>query len=302
MVSAQAEALNKQMLDLRRQIMGSGARPSLEEQRQSVDMLGNYGVEPTGVTTTSVIAGSAPALLHERESGSNGWVHLHCHGGGLAMGSAAAWSRWLGQLAATSGWAVLNLDFRRAPENPFPAGLQDARAAFDWLVAQGYPASKIVLGGDSAGATLALGTAVALRDAGVRPAGVVALSPWVDFTLSNPSLRSKAESDALNMLDALAMMREFYIGDQDPSDPRISPALADMTGLPPMHIEASAEEILVDDAVRLAERARASGVDVDLKLWEVVPHVHQMFVGNLPEADESVELIATWLSGRSGRQ
>lgn len=300
MASAEARALNEQMLALRKQIMGSGTRPTLEEQRQSVDSLGSFGTEPTGVKTTEVTAGSAPALLHEPESGGNGWVHLHCHGGGLAMGSAAAWSRWLGHLAAKSGWSVLNLDFRRAPENPYPAGLEDARAAFDWLVEQGHPAENIVLGGDSAGATLALGTAQALRDAGIAAAGVVLLSPWVDFTLSNPTILGKAESDALNMPDALKMMREFYIGDQDPSNPSISPVFASMAGLPPMHIEASAEEILLDDALHVAERAREEGVEVDLKLWEVVPHVHQMFVGNLPESDESIDLIASWLRKRTG--
>lgn len=300
MVSPQAKALNEQMIALRNQIMGSGVQPTLEEQRQGVDSMGNYGTEPTGVKTTSVTAGSAPALLHEPESGANGWVHLHCHGGGLAMGSAGAWARWLGHLAARSGWAVLNLDFRRAPENPFPAALDDTRAAFDWLVDVGYPPEKIVLGGDSAGATLALGTAQALRDNGTVIAGCVLLSPWVDFTLTNPSITGKADTDVLSTPAALKMMRGFYIGDKDPSDPRISPGLGALAGLPPLHIEVSDQEILLDDATLLADRAAAEGVEVDFKLWADVPHVHQLFVGNLPESDESVDLIAAWLRKRSG--
>lgn len=299
MASAEAKALNEQLRALRDEIMGSGVRPTLEEQRRAVDSMGNYGTEPTGVKTTAVTAGSAPALLHQPESGGNGWVHLHCHGGGLAMGSAAAWSRWLGHLATKSGWAVLNLDFRRAPENPYPAGLQDTRAAFDWLVSQGYPAGHIGLGGDSAGAALALGTAQALRGSGVSPAGLVLLSPWVDFTLTNAALTSKTDSDVLTTLEALQMMREFYIGAQDAGDPAISPALGTLAGLPPMHIEASQEEILLDDATILADRARREGVDVDLKIWVTVPHVHQLFVGNLPEADESIALIAAWLQNRT---
>lgn len=232
MVIPQATAPAEQMLVLREEIMGSGVRPTLEEQRQGGDSMGNYGTEWAGVRTTEVAAGSARALLQEPQAGAGGWVHLHCHGGGLAMGSAKARVRWLGHLAMRSGWAVSNLDFRRAPANPYPAALEGTRAS-GWLVGEGCPADQIVVGGDSAGAAL-------------------------------------AETDVLTAGGALDMVRSFSIGEKDAADPHISPG-----------------------------PGKLAGVEVDLKLWDGVPNVHQLFPGNRPESDESIDVIADWLPSRT---
>ena len=300
MPSEQAAAITAQLAALQAEIMGSGVRPSLDERRTAVDSFGDYGVPAEGVETSRVELGSCSALWHEPVGREDGPVLVHFHGGGLAMGSAHGWRNLAGHLAAASGAAVLNVDFRRAPEHPFPAGREDARAAYDWLLEQGRRPGEIFLGGDSAGAGLALGTARALRDeGGASVGGVYLLSPWIDFTLANPSLTGRAGVDVLTSKAALEMMRGFYAPGHDPADPRISPGLGELAGLPPLHVEASRDEILLDDAVRLAERAEASGVEVDLVLWEGVPHVHQLFVGNLPEADEAVQLIARWVRAKA---
>jgi acetyl esterase/lipase len=296
MPSEQARAITERLAALQTEIMGSGTRPSLAEQRQAVELFGTMGTERAGVEVTEVVAGARPGLWHAPGGGGGSAVLLHFHGGGLCMGSAGAWSRLAAHLAAEADATVLNLEFRLAPEHPFPASLDDAHSAYEWLLAEGHRPDDIYLGGDSAGSSLALGTAQALRDVGgPLPAGVYLLSPWIDFTLTNRSLTELAGADVLTTMAALEMMQQFYLPGGDATDPRISPGLGDMTGLPRLHIEASRDEVLLDDAVALSEAAGRAGVEVDLRLWEGVPHVHQLFVGNLPEADESVRLIADWV-------
>ncbi|QSE90791.1 alpha/beta hydrolase [Rhodococcus pseudokoreensis] len=298
MVSPQAKAINERLSAYRTTLVERGWVPTLEDLRKRSLSNARLATEPTGIRTTEVTAGIAPALLHEPEGGGSGWVYLHCHGGGLVTGTSAGWSRLLGHLALRSGWPVLNLDYRLAPENPHPAGLEDAMAAFRWLEAQGYPADQIVVGGDSAGSSLALGTVQRLRDKGICGGGCVLLSPCVDFTLTNPSIKARAEADISSTPEMLDLTRNLYVGDRDAFDPQISPGLAAMDGLPPLHIEVSQQDILFDDATNLAERASKSGVDVDLKVWDEVPHVHQLYAGNMPEADESIGLVAEWLGSR----
>lgn len=300
MVSPECAALNDRLRAVRERQRDSGALPSLGELRELMESAIERATEPEGVATTAVAPGGCPSLLHEPESVGGPGVLLHCHGGGFAVGSPLAWSRFLGHLALRSGWSVLNLGYRLAPEHPFPAALEDTRAAVEWLMARGRAADAIVLGGDSAGGALALGTAQRMRDEGVTVGGCVLLSPWVDLTLTNPSVEANAETDPVTSAGLLTTTRELYVGDADPADPRISPGLGEMSGLPPLHIQAASTELLSDDATRLADRARAAGVEVELKLWDDVPHVHQLYVGALPEADESVELIARWLGGRAG--
>ncbi|MFE3060454.1 alpha/beta hydrolase [Nocardia sp. NPDC059239] len=298
MVSPQAEAINERLFAYRTKLVERGWVPTLADLRRRSLSNAALATEPTGVRTTEVEAGTASALLHEPETSGVGWVYMHCHGGGLVTGAAAGWSRLLGHLAVRSGWPVLNLDYRLAPENPYPAGLEDAMAAFRWLESQGYPADQIVVGGDSAGSSLALGTVQALRDEGIRAGGCVLLSPCVDFTLTNPSIKARADVDKASTPEMLDLTCNLYVGDRDPFDPRISPGLASMADLPPLHIEVSQQDILFDDATKLADRAYHAGVNVDLTMWDDLPHVHQLYVGNMPEADESIGMVAAWL----GRQ
>jgi acetyl esterase/lipase len=301
MASEQAQAITRRMAALQAEIMGSGVRPSLAEQRAAVDSFGDHGTEPPGVEVTRVELPRCTALWHVPAEVTGEAALVHFHGGGLAMGSAHGWRQLAGHLAVAAGAPVLNVDFRRAPEDPYPAGPQDARDAFAWVLGRGHRPGAVFLGGDSAGSALALGTAQALRDAGEPgPAGCYLLSPWVDLTLTNPSLSGNQGSDVLTTREALEMMRGFYAGAHDAADPRISPGLGELAGLPPLRIEASRDEILLDDATALAERARRAGVDVELVLWDGVPHVHQLFVGHLPEADDSVRGVGRWVRSRAG--
>lgn len=296
MASPQAYALADQIRAWRDQLMGNGTPPSLEEQRAAAEAMGSFGTQPDGVTIESVDAGGRRALLHTPVDVVDGAI-LHLHGGGLVVGSPESHSRMAAHIAMQSRRRVFNLDFRLAPENPYPAARQDTRAAYEWLLAQGLDSSQIFLSGDSGGAALAMGTAIALRDEGFPlPAGLIMFSPWVDFTLNSKTLSTNAERDLNVPVEALQMMRENYAPAADYDDPEISPALIkNYRGLPPFHVQASEEEVLLGDALLVAQRASTAGVPVRLKTWQVVQHVFQLFAGNLPEADESIRLMSAWI-------
>ncbi|HVL19724.1 MAG TPA: alpha/beta hydrolase fold domain-containing protein, partial [Amaricoccus sp.] len=189
--------------------------------------------------------------------------------------------------------------YRLAPEHPFPAGLDDCRAAWEALLAEGERPQRIALGGDSAGGGLAFALLhLLLGDGAPPPACVVAFSPWVDLTLAGESLGRLARRDALLPAGRLSETRALYLGGADPRDPRASPCLGAFEGGPPVLIQASRVEILLDDARTMAERLAADGVTVTLDLWDAVPHVWQFYHGRLPEADAALDRAAAFLGAR----
>ncbi len=225
---------------------------------------------------------------------------LYLHGGGYVMGSVATHRSLIGRLARATGLRCLALDYRLAPEHPFPAGLEDACAAYRWLRAEGIPASSIVFAGDSAGGGLVLGSLVALRDAGEPlPAAAVCLSPLADLELSGGSAVRGGIDDPMVSRDGTLVMAEAYLQGSDARDPRASPIHADFTGLPPLLIEVGTREILLDDAKRVAERARAAGVDVRLEIGEGLTHVWPLHP-HLPESAACVARIAAFVAERLG--
>ena len=173
--------------------------------------------------------------------------------------------------------AVL-IDYGIAPENPFPTGLNDVITAFRWLLDNGIPPEEIIIAGDSAGGGLALAALISLRDAGEPlPAGGILLSPWADLTLSGESVQTRASQDFILNAPHLKNMAALYAGEHDLTDPLISPVFANLSGLPPLLIQAGTEEILLDDAARIAVNAEASGVDVQLETYDGMIHVFQLF-------------------------
>ncbi len=220
---------------------------------------------------------------------------LYLHGGGYVMGSVATHRSLVARLARATGVRCLALDYRLAPEHPFPAGLEDACAVHRWLMAEGIPASGIVFAGDSAGGGLVLGTLVALRDAGERlPAAAVCLSPLADLELSGDSATRGGIDDPMVSRDGTLVMAEAYLQGSNARDPRASPVHADFRGLPPLLVEVGTREILLDDAKRVAERARTAGVDVRLEIGEGLTHVWQLHP-HLPESAGSVARIARFV-------
>jgi acetyl esterase/lipase len=202
---------------------------------------------------------------------------------------------FLAQLARATGTRVLAVDYRLAPEHPYPAALEDAVAAYRWALDAGYAPSQVVVAGDSAGGGLALATVVALRDAGAPlPAGAVCLSPWLDLALTGASMRSNARVDPILSYEILDGYARLYASAHDRTSPLISPLYADLRGLPPLLIQVGTEEVLLDDAVRCADRAQAAGVAVTLEVVDGMFHVFQM-VGALPETQAAMREIAVFV-------
>ena len=230
-------------------------------------------------------------------------VLLYLHGGGYIACSPETHRPLVASLVRRVLGRAFVPRYRLAPEHPFPAALDDALAAYRFLLeVERVAPEQIVLVGDSAGGGLALALAMAIRDAQwPNPAGLVAFSPWTDLAATGGSLEENTERCAMFAGDTIRRAARFYVGDADPTLPLISPLYGDFRGLPPMLIHASLDEVLRDDAVRVAEAARHAGVDVELQLWPHVPHVWQFFAAVLPEARESLAAATRFVLARMAR-
>jgi salicylate hydroxylase len=249
---------------------------------------------PAAIRAEAAEVGGVPGRWITPAGEPSDAVLLHCHGGGYILGSASSSAALAGRLAETVGARALALDYRLAPEDPFPAALQDVLAAYRALLARGVPARRILLSGDSAGGGLAVAAALALRDAGeALPAGVVALSPFADLTVSGPSVDALAGHDPIVSRELLVLFAGSYFQGHDPADPAVSPLYGDFAGMPPLLITAAREELLVSDATRLAERARAGGAEVTLELAEDSVHVFPLFEF-LPETATALRSLAAF--------
>jgi monoterpene epsilon-lactone hydrolase len=221
-------------------------------------------------------------------------VVLYLHGGGYIFGSPKTHRQTLIAMARAFGAPVYGLDYRLAPEHPFPAAVEDAARAYQWLLRK-YPTSEIVLGGDSAGAGLAIATALGVRDLGLKQAAaIIGFSPYSDLAVTGESVEANARSCAMFTPRGLREAAAMYLAGANPRDPRASPLYADFRGLPPMLLFASRHEILRDDTLRLAERAKAAGVKVELVVRDRLPHVWPVFVSLLPEAREAFATVASF--------
>lgn len=222
-------------------------------------------------------------------------VVLYFHGGAYALGSVSAQREFLSRLASATQCRVLAINYRLAPENPFPAALKDALFAYHWLLQEGWEPSRIVMAGDSAGGGLALATIAALCAAGdPLPACAFCLSPWLDLTFSCESIGDNAKKDHLLRKDILLPFANAYAGENVRDYPLISPLFADLRGSCPVSIHVGTDEILLDEAIQFTEKAQAAGVDVTLRPWEGLFHVFQM-VPFLPETSKSLEDIARFI-------
>ena len=251
---------------------------------------------PRGFDIERVDAGGVPAEWVRPPRPIAPAAVLYLHGGGFALGSPAAYRDFSWRLARAGGVPVLMLDYRLAPEHRFPAPIEDTRAGWRWLLEQGFPPRRLILGGDSAGGGLALSALLDWRDRGLpMPAAAVCLSPWTDLTLSGETLRTNARHDPFLAPEILPDVVANYLGNADPRDPLASPLLGNLEGLPPLLIHVGDTEILLDDARRFAERARAAGVDVTLEVWPGMPHVFHLFARVLPEGNRAFARIGHFI-------
>jgi epsilon-lactone hydrolase len=274
---------------------GPAGKPSLAEQRAGYEQFTARPVEDD-VAVTTVVVGGVPALRLE-PSDATGATLLYLHGGGYVIGSARTGAGLAAGLARRAGAVAYSLDYRLAPEHPFPAALVDGLAAYRALLDDGRDAAQLVVAGDSAGGGLALAVLVAAREEGLpQPAAVVVMSPWVDLTLAGASLHGKEADDPIFDAVDVAELASLYLGGHDAADLRVSPLLADLTGLPPLLVQVGTNEVLVDDATRLAARAATAHLDVTLEVVGRAPHVFQHFVGQLDEADRALDRAGRFLT------
>lgn len=251
---------------------------------------------PAGTKISAVQADRVPAEWIATGTARTGWVMLYLHGGGFVAGSINTHRSLAARLSQASATRTLVLDYRLAPEHPFPAALDDCLAAYRWLLYTGIPAWQIVIAGDSAGGNLTLATLLALRQAGdALPAAAVCLSPPTDLAWTGESIRTKARHDPLLRPELGRSWVEAYIGTNDPCLPLISPLYADLHGLPDLLIHVGSDEILLSDAIRFAERAGAAGVDVQLEVWPHMWHVWHAFAPYLPEAQHAIAQIGDFV-------
>jgi acetyl esterase/lipase len=248
------------------------------------EMMGATPV-PADVSASPTSLGGIPVVNVDVDGTEQGPVILYFHGGAYAVGTAASSVGLASDLARHAGARLVSVDYRLAPEHPYPAALEDAVAAYRGLLAGGQSPSTIAIAGESAGAGLAAATLVELKRAGVPlPSAAVMMSPWVDLTLSGDSMSEKAALDPALTPDGLRRRARDYVGAGDPADGLLSPIFADLTGLPPLLVQVGSHEILLDDATRLAARAAAADVAVTLQVTPQVPHVFQAFASMLDEA------------------
>ena len=302
MASPQAEALKEQFRALRDAIDPSGPQPTLEEMRASMEPFGEIAPVPEGVTWEPVDAGGVPAIWAIPANGAADRVLLYVHGGGYVIGSAKIYERFTGHLANAVGCRVLNVDYRLAPEHPHPAAVDDAVAAYRWLLDQGIAPEHIAISGDSAGGGLTVAALLRIRDDGLpRPAAGVPMSPWIDLEGTGASMTGKADVDLLVGLEGLLGMAAMFLGEQgDAKDPYAAPLHAELHDLPPLLIQVGEDETLLDDSSRLAERAEFAGVEVTLEIFPEMQHVFQVCCGAMPESTEAVAKIGEWLRPKLG--
>jgi acetyl esterase/lipase len=274
------ELLRDSPLDL-----GGGVR----EQRQIFEEMLSARPQAADVTTTAASLGGVPVVVIDVAGTSADEVILYFHGGAYAVGTAASSVGLASGLGRHAGARVISVDYRLAPEHPFPTALEDAVAAYRALAGGGQSPARLAIAGESAGAGLAAATLVALKSEGLaQPATGVLMSPWADLTLTGASMTGKAAADPALTPAGLARRARDYADGHDPADGRIGPLFADLAGLPPLLIQAGSHEVLLDDATRLAARAAAADVPVTLEVTAGVPHVFQGFAAILPEGEAAL--------------
>jgi len=253
---------------------------------------------PAGTRTQTAVLGGRPALSVQPQQNARPGTILYFHGGAWVLGSPETALALTTHLVLRTGVTALSVDYRLAPEHPFPAAIEDCLAAYRELLDSGTDPASVVLAGDSAGGGLSVTTCLAARSANLpMPAAIVAFSPALDATLTGTSMDTKARLDPIFTRDSLAFPLDLYRAGQDPGQDLLSPAIAaDLNGLPPMLLQVGTNEVLLDDATRIGARAREANIDVILDVVAAVPHVFQNYAGRLDEADHALDRAALFIN------
>jgi len=293
-----SEELQNIVTLLRAQPVLSGA--PVGELRANMEMMATAVPPPDDVAFEPVDAGGVPGEWVTAPGARTDAAMLYLHGGGYAIGSIATHRRLAAAISRAAGIRLLLVDYRLAPEHPHPAAVDDAVAAYRWLLGEGLDRADLAIAGDSAGGGLTVATLLALRDRGEPlPACAVPISPWVDMDQSASSYATRADLDPMVSAAGLKQMADWYLAGQPLDTPLASPLHADLTGLPPLLVHVGDHEVLLDDATRLVERARQHGVDAVCEVGPECFHVWHAFP--IPEAEDAIGRIAEFVRRRIGR-
>ena len=254
---------------------------------------------PAGASVELREVAGRPAELITADDCDGRSTILWLHGGAFTAGGLRSHRGFAANLSRRSGASVLLLDYSLAPEAPFPAALDDAFGALAWLLDEGPGPTATLIGGDSAGGGLAVSTLLRARDEGrSMPAGVIALSPWVDLAMTSPSYESEASKDPMCSREALEISAAAYLGAHDRRDPSCSPLYGDLTGLPPMLLHVGTREVLRDESIELVAAAKGAGVEVTSWVAPDMIHVWHVFAGSVPESDAALAIVGEWAAQR----
>jgi epsilon-lactone hydrolase len=268
---------------------------------RGIDGTYRLAAEPTDVTYDEVTVAGLSAIWANPVGCDTERVLVYFHGGGFVSGSKETHRKVAAHLAKAAGCRALIPDYRLAPEHTFPSQLDDARAVYDLLLAQGHQPSKIAFAGDSAGANIATAAALALkRDNGPQPAAIVAFSPWYDMEANGKTFESNASADMAISRQLVHTFGPVLLGGHAPTDPLANPLYADPAGLPPIYLTCGSHETLRDSVEQFAALSRRASVEVELNVAEGMQHVYQLMAGRVPEADASIAATGKWLRTNLG--
>lgn len=276
--------------------MAADPNLSIANLRSMFDEWSQPTLEPENVCYRSDRLGGVEVIWALPADADTSRVIVYTHGGGFAVGSADSHRKLAGHLAKALGVTAVVLHYRRAPEHPFPAQIEDALAAYKALLEKGFDAKRITTAGDSAGGNLAIASVLKMRDLALPlPGSVIAFSPWLDMTLSGATLETNAATDALVGRGILEAMAGMFLGDgTGPRDPLANPLENDFRGFPPLYVNAGGVETLLSDSEAVHARAKAAGVNTVLSVVPGMQHVFPSLAGRAAEADDEMQRIARW--------
>ena len=271
---------------------------TLDEMRAQFDDMASPVADDVDVK--AVDAAGVPCELHTPPGADTSRIIMYVHGGGYVIGSLSSHRAVVAELARAAGCQALAVDYRLAPENVYPAAVDDSICAYLWLLSNGYSADKIVIAGDSAGGGLTVGTLVGLREGKhPLPAAGVCISPWADLEATGETYQSRKDIDPMVSYDLIAPMGKVYIGGGDIQSPTASPIHADLTGLPPLLIQVGSAETLYSDSETLTKNAKAAGVEVILEEWQDMIHVWHLFFPQLTDGRKAISRIGEYVKEKT---
>ncbi len=287
----------EQTIQLLFQIKKTDIEKRVKSSRKVLEEVAAWIKLPKDVKIEKVDIESLPGAWISTPNSKEERIILYLHGGGYMQGSFITHNVLISRICRASDAKALFLDYRLAPEHPFPAAIEDSIKAYKWLITTAkINPSNLIIAGDSAGGGLTLATLIKLRDLKIPlPRAAVCLSPWTNLTQTGGWFKDRRISDPVVTREELFFMVSIYIGDEDPENPLISPLYANLEGLPPILIHVGKNEILFDDSTRIYERAKQAGVKIELKIWEDMFHVFQIFAPVAPEGQEAIDEIGDYI-------